>query len=120
MFAADASIAQAFLKKALAESEAMRERSRQAAADRRHRRMHSSDTEDLQAQVDQLRLYVAALFQVLIRHGVFTSSEARDLMVRLDASDGVVGDGYHGRDVVTGAELPPEQNPFTDLDGPSN
>lgn len=110
MFSAGVATTQAFLKQAWVDAEGMRERSRQ--------RMHSSDAESLQAQIDQLRLYVATLFQILIAHKAFTADEARALMERLDAADGTVGDGYQGRDVVTGAELPAEENPFSGIGGP--
>jgi hypothetical protein len=119
MFSSGVGMTQAFLKQAVEDAEAMRARAQQAA-DRGHRRMHTADTEDLQAQVDQLRLYVATLFQILIAHGVFTAAEVQQLMARLDASDGAADGGYQGRDVVTGAELPPEVNPFTGLGRPGD
>jgi hypothetical protein len=78
-----------------------------ASRDRR-RRMHSADTEALQAQLDRTRLYVAALFQLLVARGVFTVEEAQRLVRELEAA----GAEPAGRDVVTGAEVPPAEDPF--------
>src|SRR5262249_25995951 len=85
-----------------------------AAKDGCRRRMHSADTEALQAQVDQLRLYVAALFRLLVARGVVTVDEAQQLVAELVATGGEPGVAV-GRDVVSGAELPPEENPFRGL-----
>ena len=98
---------QALLQQSLAESLSMRERNRE--------RLHTSDLEDLQAQVDQLRLYVATLFQILVAHGTFTAEEAKALMLKLDATDGKFDGSYSGHDVVTGKDLPPVENPFDNL-----
>src|SRR5436190_8627380 len=86
----------------------------EAAQGRCQRRMHSTDTASLQAEVDQLRLYVAALFRLLVTHGVFTVEEAQRLVGELEAASSEP-DGAAGRDVVSGAELPPAENPFREL-----
>jgi hypothetical protein len=92
----------------------------EASQNRLQRRMHSTDTASLQAEVDRLRLYVETLFRLLLARGVFTVEEAQRLMTELEvASSG--SDSAPERDVVTGAELPSQQNPFQELrnaDGP--
>src|ERR1700722_7546187 len=100
----------------LAEPEALREG--ETAGERSRQRMHSGDTLALQAEIDRLRVHVAALFQLLIARGVFTAEEAQRLVAELDTSVGVGDENYRERDVVTGAELPLEENPFRGLSGP--
>jgi hypothetical protein len=86
----------------------------EAAQDRCQRRMHSTDTASLQAEIDQLRLYVAVLFRLLVARGAFTVEEAQRLAGELETASGEPG-GAAGRDVVSGAELPPKENPFQEL-----
>lgn len=85
-----------------------------AAKDRGQRRMHSADTESLQSQVEQLRQYVAVLFQLLVGHGICTVEEAQRLVGEM-ASASSEPNATTVRDVVTGMELPPEENPFLGL-----
>ena len=86
----------------------------EAVQDRCQRRMHSTDTASLQAEVDQLRLYISVLFQLLITRGVFTVEEAQRRVGELEAANSEHG-GAAGRDVVSGAELQPAENPFRGL-----
>ena len=86
-----------------------------AAQDRSQRRMHSVDTASLQAEVDELRQYVTALFRLLVARGVFTVEEAQHRLSELAGESG----GAAARDVVSGTELPPEENPFRGLGGAS-
>ncbi|HEV3385520.1 MAG TPA: hypothetical protein VG097_11950 [Gemmata sp.] len=90
-----------------------------SAGERSRRRMHSGDTEELQSEIDRLRMHVTALFQLLVARGVFTAEEAKRLVAELDSSTLEEGDGSRIRDVVTGEELPPADNPFRGLGGPS-
>lgn len=99
------------LSGAVAEAEAIRERGR-AARDRSERRLHAAGVAALQVQVDQLRTYVATLFQLLVARGVFTADEATRLVSEFETAG---ESGAPIRDVVTGVELPPEVNPFTEL-----
>ena len=49
--------------------------------------------------------------------GGFAADEAERLVAALDAADGEVDGGYHGLDLMTGAPLPPEEDPFRNLGG---
>jgi hypothetical protein len=101
-----------------AETETPQERAA-VAVERRRRRMHTGDTEQLQSELDRLRVYVTALFQLLVARGVFTAEEAKRLVTELESSTIEESDACRDRDVVTGEELPPEENPFRGLAGPS-
>lgn len=79
----------------------------EAAQERTQRRMHSTDTASLQAEIDQLRLSVAALFQLLVARGVFTVQEAQLLMRELEAAASV--QGVPERDLVSGTECLPKR-----------
>jgi hypothetical protein len=110
MFSAGIVKSQALLQEALAEGGAIREREREAR-ERSRRRLQAADAAALQAQVDALRVYVTALFQLLVARGVFTAEEAKGLVADLEAAEAV----GTTRDVVTGTDLPPEENPFVGL-----
>jgi hypothetical protein len=86
----------------------------EAAQARCQRRMHSTDTASLQAEVEQLRLYVTVLFRLLVARGVFTVEEAQQLVVELEAAS-AEPTGAAGRDMVSGDALPPKENPFRKL-----
>jgi hypothetical protein len=103
------------LRDALTKPEAMQDWL-EAAQDRGQRRMHSTDTASLQVEVERLRLYVETLFRLLVARGVFTAEEAQRLVGELEAAASA-SDGAAKRDVVSGAELPPEENPFRELRG---
>jgi len=76
-----------------------------------------SEAEHLQDEIDHLRLYVATLFRILIAKRIMPLEDMRKLLVAIDAEDGQVDGAYpESRDVVTGQELPPEANPFAELD----
>jgi hypothetical protein len=76
-----------------------------------------SEVEHLQDEIDHLRLYVATLFRILIAKQIMAPEDVRKLLVAIDAEDGQVDGAYpENRDPVTGQELPPDPNPFAELD----
>ena len=81
----------------------------EAALDRCERRKHTADTAALRDEIDHLRLHLATLFRLLIARGTFTVEEAQRLAAELETGDEA------GRDLVSGAELPPKENPFQEL-----
>ena len=85
----------------------------ESAQERCQRRMHSTNTTSLQAEIDQLRVYMTALFRLLVARGVFTVEEAQQRVAELEAA-GEPG-GTSARDVMSGAERPPEENPFREM-----
>jgi polyhydroxyalkanoate synthesis regulator phasin len=113
MFSAGFVKSQALLKEALAEGEAIRQREL-AAQERSRKRLHAADMRALQAEVDDLRRYVAVLFQLLVARGVFSADEAKRLVAELETGEVSVAT----RDLVTGAVLPLEENPFRELTEP--
>ena len=55
-----------------------------------------NDTAQLQAENDELRLYIAALVRLLTSKGVITRQELKDLIAVVDAEDGRSDGRYTG------------------------
>jgi hypothetical protein len=65
-------------------------RSRSAAAG------SSADLAKLQAENDELRLYLAAVIRILVSKGVVTQSEMQQIVDAIDAEDGSVDGTFTG------------------------
>ncbi|MBL8799871.1 MAG: hypothetical protein JNM56_38675 [Planctomycetia bacterium] len=83
---------------------------------------NDSEIERLSAENDELKLYVAALYRLLIQKRIATPDEIRTLVEKVDAADGQADGAFRG-DVVPGrpTAVPPEsrtggRNPFADLE----
>ena len=56
----------------------------------------SRQLEELQADNEELRLYLAAVVRILVSRGVVTAEEIKQLVEAIDAQDGSVDGKYSG------------------------
>lgn len=56
----------------------------------------AGDVERLQAEIDELRLYLAAVVRLLISKGVISQEEIKQVVDAVDAEDGVRDRKYKG------------------------
>ena len=61
-------------------------------------------TQRLQQENDELKLYVAAIFRLLVSKGIATQNEIRNLVERIDAEEGAVDGRFEGDVVGPGAD----------------
>lgn len=80
-----------------------------------------SEIARLSSENDELKLYVAALYRLLIQKRVATPDEIRTLVEKVDAADGQADGAFRG-DVVPGRPTaarqeprPGDPSPFADL-----
>jgi hypothetical protein len=70
-----------------------------------------SEVERLQAEIGELRLYVAVLFRLLFNRELTNLGEVTELLKLLDAADGQEDQAFEG-DVITGEPAPrPDPGP---------
>lgn len=62
-----------------------------------------SDLDRLQEENDELKLYVATLFRLLVSKGITTQDEVRSLIETIDAEDGAADGKFEG-DVIGPSE----------------
>lgn len=57
----------------------------------------NKELQRLATENNELKLYVAALFRILVAQQIVTPEELRSLVQRIDAEDGTVDDAWAGR-----------------------
>lgn len=72
---------------------------KQLATGRKARAEVAEQIVDLQAENDELRLYLASVVRLLVSKGVVTQEELRDLVAAIDAEDGSA-DGRFAGDIA--------------------
>ena len=79
----------------IADQREQMDRMRGILRSRARRGASRKDVERLEGEVDELRLYLAALVRLVVARGVITEEELRALVAAVDAEDGAA-DGRHG------------------------